>query len=74
MGTYGAMEKGALSVCPQLFDAALDGSEKVIFVSAEPSCAAFMHLQPFPAVLLEDGGQEETSLGWIQRSYRSFPT
>lgn len=44
MGTHGAREKGTLSVCPQLFDATLEVDDSVIFVSAEPSCAAFMPL------------------------------
>lgn len=63
VGTHGAREKGALSVCPQLLDG---GDDRVIFVYAEPSCAAFKHLRLFPGARLEDGGQEETSLGWVQ--------
>lgn len=66
MGTHGAREKGVLSVCPQLLDVTLEGDDRVIFVSTEPSCASFTHLRPFSGALLEDGGQEETSLGWIQ--------
>lgn len=52
-------------MCPQLLGATLDGDDGVIFVSAEPSCAAFTHLRPLTGVLLEDDGQE-TNLVWIQ--------
>lgn len=40
-GTHDARERGALSVSPRLPDAAVREDDRVIFVSAKPSCAAF---------------------------------
>jgi len=57
MGTLGTSERGALP------GATVGEDDRVVFVSAEPSCAAFTHLGPFPGGLLE---QEETSLSWAR--------
>lgn len=62
MGTHSAWERGALSMSPRLPDATVGEDERVIFISAEPSCATFSQLGPFPGTPLEDRERRQACL------------